>query len=340
MARTMQRAALAAALAGLVACSDEPAPPLPAMTLDASRVAVAGLSSGAAMATQMHVAMNARVHGAALVAGVPYGCAQGVLETALGPCMSGQPAMPDAGALAAIVAQRAAAGSIDALSYFDGDRVFVLHGSKDATVAPALAVVNAALYRAIGGETLSVALDDRQAFGHGLPTLEGGGPCETPASPWLLDCGIDGAALLMRALFADGTATVTDEPPAANGGTLSAFDQRPFFPEGAVGLANTGYAYVPASCVDAACGALFVFHGCEQNVDAVGEAFVRDAGFNRWADLHRVVVVYPQAQSSYLPLNPKACWDWWGYSGADYDLKSGAQIRFVAAVLDHLAGTH
>ena len=328
--------AAATTLGGVVACSGEDSsPPLPALGVDADRVAVAGLSSGAYMATQVHVALNARVHGAALVAGGPYGCAQGVLETALGPCMTAQPAGPDPGALAALVRARASEGGIDALDGFAGDRVLVLHGAKDTTVSPSLAPAAAALYRELGGEAITVDLDDQRPFGHGLPVAGKGAPCEAPSSPWLLDCGFDAAERVMDALFGvpgDG-ATAAGEPS----GTLARFDQSSLVPDGAVGLADTGYMYTPAACKDARCGALLVFHGCQQNVESVGEAFVREAGFNRWADLHRVVVVYPQTQSSYVPLNPKACWDWWGYGGADYDSREGGQLRFVAALLDRLA---
>ena len=329
---------LAATLGGLAGCSGEQAPPLAAITLDASRVAVAGLSSGAYMATQVHVALNTRVHGAALVAGGPYGCAQGQLETALGPCMTAQPALQETATLVASAEQRAAQGTIDPLSAFDGDRVFVLHGTRDALVSPSLAPVTADVLRALSDESASVTLDDQRAFGHGWPTLDAGAPCEQPVSPWLLDCGIDAGGETMAALFG-----VEASPPAAaaaaSDGTLARFDQRELAPEGAAGLADTGFVYTPTACAGAACGVLVVFHGCQQNEETVGEAFVRDAGFNRWADVHRVVVVYPQTQSSYMPLNPKACWDWWGYGGADYDLKTGGQIRFVAAVLDRLAGT-
>jgi poly(3-hydroxybutyrate) depolymerase len=330
--------AFAVMLGSLAGCSGEPAPPLAAITLDPSRVTVAGVSSGAYMATQVHVALNARVHGAALVAGGPYGCAQGQLDTALGPCMTAQPALPDTATLVANAEQRAAQGAIDPLSAFDGDRILVMHGTRDAIVAPSLATANAGVLRALAGDSASVTLDDQRAFGHGWPTLDAGAPCEQPASPWLLDCGIDAAGETMAALFG-----VEASPPeaaaAASDGTLARFDQRELAPEGAAGLADTGFVYTPKACAGAACGVLVMFHGCQQNEEIVGEAFVREAGFNRWADVHRVVVVYPQTQSSYMPLNPKACWDWWGYGGADYDLKTGGQIRFVAAVLDRLAGT-
>jgi poly(3-hydroxybutyrate) depolymerase len=333
---------VAATLGSVVACSSERAPPLAAITLDPQRVAVAGLSSGAYMATQVHLALNERIHGAALVAGGPYGCAQGALDTALGPCMGAQPAAPDIDALAKEATARAADGRIDPLAALDGDRVWVLHGAKDALVAPTLAASTASLYRKLGGTGLSVVVDDTRAFGHGLPSPGGTAPCEAPASPWLLDCGFDAAGEAMARLFGDATSADADRPalestPAADG-VLARFDQTGLAHEGAAGLADSGFVYTPKACAGSACGALVVFHGCQQNAEMVGETFVRESGFNRWADVHRVVVVYPQTQSSYVPLNPKACWDWWGYGGAEYDLKRGAQVRFVEAVLDRLAG--
>jgi poly(3-hydroxybutyrate) depolymerase len=76
-----------------------------------------------------------------------------------------------------------------------------------------------------------------------------------------------------------------------------------------------------------------VFHGCEQDIGRLGDRFAREAGFNRWADARRLVVLYPQTRSSYLPLNPKACWDWWGYTGPDYDTRRGLQLRWLASAM-------
>ena len=76
-------------------CAAQTAPPLPRLAIDPGRVAVVGVSSGAYMATQVHFAYSDRLAGAALVAGGPYGCAEGKLELALGPCMKAEPAAPD-----------------------------------------------------------------------------------------------------------------------------------------------------------------------------------------------------------------------------------------------------
>ena len=55
-----------------------------------SDVTVSGLSSGAFMAVQLHVAYSSIISGAAVYAGGPYWCAQGNLNTATLDCMVGQ----------------------------------------------------------------------------------------------------------------------------------------------------------------------------------------------------------------------------------------------------------
>jgi hypothetical protein len=36
-------------------------------------------------------------------------------------------------------------------------------------------------------------------------------------------------------------------------------------------------------------------------------------------------------------MNPKGCWDWWGYSGANYHTKEGVQIKAVVGMIEQLA---
>jgi poly(3-hydroxybutyrate) depolymerase len=69
--------------------------------------------------------------------------------------------------------------------------------------------------------------------------------------------------------------------------------------------------------------------------------FVREAGYNRWADASRVIVLYPQAKSWNFwadPVrgNPEGCFDWWGYSGDDYLGRNGKQMRAVRAMIGRL----
>ena len=315
----------------LAGCAGEAAAPLPQLAIDPDRIAVAGLSSGAYMATQAHFAWSDHLRGAALIAGGPYGCAGGALETALGPCISANPYTPDPERLAGKVRERAAKGDLAPLSGLAGDHVWLLHGNNDAVVAKAVVDSSESLYRALATEAGGLDLERQGGdFGHVMPTLEAGVDCVQGGTPHLGRCGRDAAGEAMQALFGP-----PDTSAGKAGGELRRFDQDAYLSEGEdAQLSAQGYIYLPAGCAAGqACGVLVVFHGCEQNADKVGEAFVADTGFNRWADVHRVVVLYPQARSSYLPLNPKACWDWWGYTGPDYDTRRGVQLRWLAAAM-------
>lgn len=175
---------------------------------------------------------------------------------------------------------------------------------------------------------MTLRFDGDGAFAHLWPTTSAGGDCQTTATPYIGNCNRDYAGEVMQAMFGDAPAAA----PAQAGGRLSAFDQDAYRPDGEDALLDSaGLLYQPARCAQGErCGLLIAFHGCEQNRAALGETFARDNGLNRWADVYGTVVLYPQTRSSYLPLNPKACWDWWGYSGANYDTRSGVQLRAVA----------
>lgn len=312
------------------ACAGDPGPGLPALKLDPARTAVVGLSSGAYMAGQVQLAYPELFPNAALVAGGPYGCAGGKLEVALGSCLRGEPA-PDVAALVASAVQRSAAGRIGALGHLAHARVYLLHGTHDEVVAPAVAAAGVRFYRQLrdglpGLQDMQVQDDGARAFAHNLPVAGSGDDCGKSEPPYLGHCGFDAAGEIFARMFG---------PPGraagAARGELRTFDQDALRADGADAfLATTGYVYLPPDCLAGKrCGLMLAFHGCRQNADAVGRAFVADAGFNRWADVYDVAVLYPQTRASFAPLNPQACWDWWGYSGADYDSRQGVQLRWV-----------
>jgi len=316
--------------------ADDAAQALPHLNLDPSRVAVAGLSSGAYMATQVQIAYPELFPRAALIAGGPYGCAEGKLQTALSTCMKGEPA-PDVAALVAITKQRAQDHQTGPLQDLAHGHVYLLHGTQDNVVAPAVAEAAARFYEALRKEPglsgLQVDDDGRRAFAHNLPVAATGDDCGKSVSPYLGHCGFDAAGAVFTQLFGDAPRAATQAH-----GQLQRFDQNAFKPDGADALlASTGYLYVPPDCAAGKrCGLLVAFHGCKQNADAVGQAFVKDAGFNRWADVYGVVILYPQTRASFAPLNPQACWDWWGYSGSNYDTRQGVQPRWVVNAVKSL----
>ena len=59
----------------LALASADAAEPLGRYPVDPTQISVAGLSSGAFMANQLHIAHSADIMGAAMIAGGLYGCA-------------------------------------------------------------------------------------------------------------------------------------------------------------------------------------------------------------------------------------------------------------------------
>lgn len=317
---------LAMVVGGSGCVSSQVDPPLPKLNLDAARTTVSGLSSGAYMATQVHMAFSNHIAGVAMIAGGPFGCAEGNLETALTRCLNPQTdKLPNVDALVESAKSRATSGLIAPLEGLAGDKVFMMHGTLDKTVGATISTDAAEFYRKLGGAVVNE--DNGREMAHTFPAEASGGSCTTSESPYIGKCGFDGAGEILSALYAD-----TPFAAAAADGELRSFDQKAYLPDGMDAmLGDTGFVYIPKACAAGEiCGLHIALHGCQQNADAVGKTFASDAGFNRWADARHLVVLYPQTRASFAPLNPKGCWDWWGYSGTHYDTRQGVQMRWLA----------
>jgi poly(3-hydroxybutyrate) depolymerase len=306
------------------------AAPLPALVIDSARTTVSGLSSGAYMAVQMHVAYSATFHtGAGIVAGGPYYCAQDSLATATGPCMAHSSSIPVA-SLVATTNSWAAAGSIDPVANLAGSKVYLYSGTQDQTVVQAV-MNDLRTYYASFVPAANIVYKNTLGSGHAMITDDFGGACSGTATPFVNDCNFDLAGALLQQLYGPLN--------ARNAGALSGnfvqFDQTAFV--SGHGMASTGWLYVPAACAAGeSCRLHVAFHGCLQNSGDVGEQYVRDTGYNRWADTNHIVVLYPQTGAA-TSANPNGCWDWWGYDSANYAKKSGPQMAAVKAMVDRLS---
>ena len=315
-----------------------------------SAVTVSGLSSGANMAVQFHVAHSAWVKGAGAIAGSPYYCATGQFWTAYYNCMTPGTftPLPSQARLVAATAWLEQTGRIDPTKNLAAARVWIFSGTRDDTVHSEAVAALAAYYRQyVQAANLQFVRD--QPAGHALPSADPDitHACEATEPPYLNRC-VDGKTKARYDAAGVLLAYILGElPPVAakETGALKEFDQREFAggTPYSISLADTGYVYVPAACDTQRCRVHVAFHGCRQYGGAVGTAFVRDGGYNRWADAHRLIVLYPQtiARSGWsfdgsFVFNPRGCWDWWGYTGTDYHTKTGPQIRAVAAMVERL----
>ncbi len=322
-------------LAGAIAATgDAPANELlPAFNVDLAQTSVSGLSSGAYMAGQFHVAFSDRLIGAAIVAGGPYNCAEGQLGRALDVCMAGDPRAPDAERLVRLASELADQGRIDPLSGLADDRVYVFSGTADDTVVPPVVEGAVAFYRQAGVPEGNISYVDELPAGHAFITEDEGAACGMTQSPFINDCDYDQAGDLLQHIHGP-----LNPPGAEPEGELVEFDQSEFQPHPtAHGLASSGFAYVPGNCAQGApCRVHVAFHGCKQPVSWVGDAFIGRAGYNRWADANDLIVLYPQAQETLA--NPNACWDWWGYDDPAYATRDGRQMAAVWSMVERLAG--
>lgn len=340
------------------------APPLSRYPVDPAQVSVSGLSSGAFMASQLHIAHASQIMGVGLIGGGLYGCAverveaggvRALLGLARGPCMQAPGLLRPAAEYAARIRAFAAAGWIDPPEDLAGDRLYAFTGEADAVVAPEVVRRGVALYAALGlAPTLfrDTDLDPRRA-GHAWITNGFGGACEANADPYINDCQHDLSGEMLQAIHGP-----LAPPAAVPAGRLLPFDQEAFAPAGAgvpTGLWHTGYLYVPAACEPGAggppCRLHVVLHGCRQSAELLGELFPRKIGVNEWADTNRMLVLYPQARSvgvadfrpprptDLLEINLEGCWNWWGYARDErYLFKDGVQLGAIWAMVLRVSG--
>lgn len=321
--------------------------PLPALGADLSQTTVSGLSSGAYMAGQFQIAHSKVVIGAAILAGGPYGCAEDPLgrttwwypqlvlaanvRRALTMCMQTDGTL-DVDEIARRTVALARARHIDPLSDLAADKVYLFSGGRDEVVDSRVVAAARDLYLKLGVPADHVRLVELPDAGHAFVTRGEGDACELSRSPYIVKCGVDQVGEFLRFFYSDLKA-----PVAAPAGDFVEFDQQPFHRGWLLdSLAETAVVYVPKPCRAGGCRVHVAFHGCRQNQQSVGDAFIKRTGYARWADSNRMIVLFPQTRA--LPVrNPRACWDWWGYAGLDYRTKVSAQITAVYRMLQRLA---
>jgi hypothetical protein len=342
---------------------------LPALPdLDRTAITVSGLSSGGFFAHQFHVTYSGLVKGAGIIAGGPYGCVEDIpnpwspfwrvpldwASAAVVACTHYygdryyglRPALPKVGDSVGLIRESASHGLIDNPSHLAESRVWLFHGRSDHIVPLQVMEVLAQLYGVFGVEAPKLVFDKNTgetSANHGMPVGTFVGESEFPVRtcgqhepPYVIQCGYEAAEMLLHHLYPEDFEPASDDPH--RDGALTPFDQTAFFGQAreSAGLHGVGYLYIPTQCTAAPCRLHVAFHGCKQNVDSVYDDFIRDAGYNRWAARNHIVVLYPQTTASAV--NPNGCWDFWGYTGPNYDNRNGPQMRVIKAMVDRLIG--
>ena len=306
---------------------------LPKYNVDVATVSVSGLSSGGYMAAQMHFAYSKTIRkGAGIIAGGPVYCSQGNVNLAVGPCTA-DTASRNLPYLISVVDGWSGNGYIDPVSNLANSKVYLFSGTIDSTVRqPVMNDLNSMYRNYLAGT--SVTYKNTIAAEHAMPTDYYGNQCSVNGTPYVSNCNLDTAGDLLKWLYG----SLNAKNAGTLGGSFVNFDQSVFwgnFDPTTHGMANDGWAYVPANCAAGqSCKLHVAFHGCKQNVATVGTAYYRNTGYNRWADTNNIIMLYPQATATAA--NPNGCWDWWGYDDANFPGKSGGQMVAVKTMIDRV----
>lgn len=330
---------LVAGMFGLAATAAHTAVPLPALNVDTNNITVSGLSSGAAMAVQLAYAYSATFKGVGVFAGSPYRC-QG--HYSYSACQNNNTI--GAAMLSTMQADIDSwSGTlIDAKSNVAAQKVYLFVGANDSVVGPNPMLAVQSQYVANG--VASVSLIQRAGTAHVFPTdfsASGNNPCQLTLSPYVSNCGYDGARAVLTQFY--GTLNPRNNAPAA--ANYREFFQSEF--TGNLGMAATGWVYVPSSCAAGTkCKLHVAFHGCAQNYAAIGDRFVKNTGYTRWADTNNMIVLFPQTRvdpnayptpANGTLANPNGCWDIFGLYGTHYAQKAGSQLSAIKAMVDRLS---
>lgn len=325
---------------------------LPAQGARADQTSISGISSGAFMAAQYHVAHSRELIGVGIIAGGPWNCAASntlnpfsprvynALSTCMNPCKStwfgcSSSLYPDTRHLSRLAQSSARAGSIDDPSHLLNDQIYLFSGQEDDTVVTGVVDATADFYRRLGVDAERIHYNKEVEAGHAFITDDPEAQsCEVSDPPYINNCGFSQAQRLLGHIYGE-LQPASDQTK----GRLLAFDQEEFTGGSVSSMASLAYVFVPEACRTSDCRLHVALHGCKQGTSELGTDFITGSGYNRVAASNRIIVLYPQAQSSTL--NPNGCWDFWGYTGNNlppyrYYTKRAPQMQAIRAMIHRL----
>jgi poly(3-hydroxybutyrate) depolymerase len=300
-------------------------PSLGKYNVDWTNVIVAGVSSGADMATQLHFTHSSKIKGEAIFAGAPFFCAQDNAYDALYLCAGTEYGPVPVSTLEADTNNAAAEGYLDPVKDLSGRGAWLFSGTDDTVVAQSVVKSNNTMLEHYGVTTVT---NFTTAAEHGWVTPDTTASCSALNANYMINCGFDAEQTFLTQFF--GTLNARNDGTLT--GSLIEFNQAPY---AVTGMDSVGYIYVPANCASGSlCKLVVALHGCEMGETYIGTNFVKGSGLNEWADTNSIIVLYPQAVPSAG--NDYGCWDWWGYDGSGYASNIGLQNNAIWSMMQQI----
>jgi poly(3-hydroxybutyrate) depolymerase len=295
---------------------------------------VSGISSGAYLANQIHYAHNSDVSGVALIAGGLYYCSMGLPAMALNGCMKTQAIRPSNSQILNSLNTLSASGLIDSIQSTEQDRLLVVTGTHDTIVESEIVLQAADLFLRTSGRRSNLKVINDLPVGHAFPTNHFGNSCATEGkTPFISACKFDGAKEILSHLHGPLRPAAT-----ASRNHLFLMTQVPESGSPAdIAMADYAVVYVPKRCQrDLSCPVHIALHGCAQTREQIGDLFFTETGYNEWAESNDLIILYPQARVTQVPINPKGCWDWYGYSSNLFHTQKAPQIQTILNLVRRL----
>jgi hypothetical protein len=277
--------------------------------------------------------------GAGIIAGGPYYCAQSQILVATTVCMNATPEPPSAPFLAAETVDLAAFGFIDSPSHLQSHRTYLFSGTGDTVVRQPVMLSLMQYYEQFVTNRGNIKSVFNVPSEHAMITYTYGNNCSDLGEPYINHCNapykIQLAHEVLKHIYPN--LKYTDSAKETNRSNVFEFDQYQFISSG-YGLQKLGYVYIPTRCQNPSsptkCSIHVAFHGCLQGYHFVGDQFIMHAGYNDVAELNNIIVIYPQVAPSDIPLNPKGCFDWFGYTSfTEYHVKHGPQMNAIKRMI-------
>ena len=270
--------------------------------------------------------------GVGVVAGGPYWCSNGLESVALTSCMS-YPSLIVTSELIAATEYAATLYSIDATSYMNGDKVWLFTGTKDTIVDSGVVEKLYDYYNYYTGSD-NIKFINNYPSEHAFVTDNYGNTCDLLKSPYINNCDFDSAGSILNHIYGN-----LKKPTTAKSENIIKITQSQFTPFGytmyGLSLYDDAIAYISDGCQNGTCNGIHIaFHGCDQQINAIGDLFYTKTGYNEWAESNNLIILYPQTKTNIL--NPKACWDWWGFTGENFATQSGGQMATVNNMVNYL----
>ncbi|MES2801063.1 MAG: hypothetical protein V4654_01100 [Bdellovibrionota bacterium] len=308
-----------------------------AYNVNPNKISLSGISAGAFFAHQMQVTYSQTLTGGvAMIAGGSYNCSRGSLNTAMNSCMKISGLQTSVDQTHLDILNLSKSKKIDSFENIAKTKVFLISGKFDDVVFTPVVDKVEELYLKLNVPTENIKYNKSIEMGHAFPTLNYGNKCSSPRSaPFISNCNYDGAYEILSFFY--GALENKKNEIAKN---LLPYSQSSFFAAkfGAqISMSDTAAVYVPTRCqLGEECSLHVAFHGCLQSRQDIGDDYLHKLGFNDWAESNNIIVLYPQVTKNYFLGNPNACWDWWGYTGADYANKNSVQMNIVYKMIQDL----